>query len=904
MNRARKILRSALISVSSCLAVGAIAAPSAVAALEFDEASAWVKDTAGAPSRQAGAHSDFTFHFSVADEVSTRDGITYRHPTEMMRDIDVELPPGLIGNPTQYPTCTIAEILAHPETGNPNTLCPVESQVGTINLGWLGAHGLFNLEHGPGVPALFGFNHLGYISTIVPRLKPGPYGDPERYAVVAGSTEIAQGLPAEDVTVTLWANPASPAHDFERQGPNEPFSVGTFLPSSAPQAPFFTTPTVCDKTQTLAVRGDSWEHPGIFDEESLTTDVEGTPFSWEGCEKLPFAPEAEVSLGNIAAHSPTGLGVHLELPQDESVGGLATSAAKRVALTLPEGMAISPSTAAGQSGCTQLQVSLATNDAPTCPSSSKIGTVEVETPLLTERLKGSIVLATQNDNPFNSTYALYMLVKGPNFWLKQPGQLLVDKQTGQLRTVFDELPQLSFEAVDVELENGPLAPLSTPQTCGTYTARSEITPWARPTQPVVQDIPMQVDENCNGGGFSPGLKGGTTNPVAGKRSPFVVRISRQDGEQNISRIDVTLPEGQLASLKGVGQCPEALAPSGACPANSQIGVAGAAIGVGSSPLQVPQPGKAPTALFLGGPYKGAPLSLVALVPAQAGPFDLGNVVVRTALNVDPTTAQVTAKSDPLPQILEGVPLAYREIRIELTRPDFGVNPSSCERMAITSTLTSVSSTEAHPSVPYQVGDCASLGFSPQLKLAFKGKMNRTGNPAVNAVLKAPPGQANIAKTTVILPKSQFIDNAHISNPCTRVQFNAGACPAGSILGTATAYTPLLDQPLSGPVYFRSNGGERELPDLVADLNGQIHVTLVGFIDSKNGGVRTRFQSVPDAPVSKFVLKLKGGKKGLIENSRDLCSFTPRAKVQMTGQNGKPNNFAARIATSCGKGKKK
>jgi len=457
--------------------------------------------------------------------------------------------------------------------------------------------------------------------------------------------------------------------------------------------------------------------------------------------------------------------------------------------------------------------------------------------------------------------------------------------------------------VDVQLNGGPKAPLSTPSACGTYTARSEITPWARPDEQVVQNLPMQITEDCGAAGFNPGLQGATLNPIAGKRSPFTVEISREDGEQNISRIDVTLPEGQLASLKGVAECPAAQAPSGQCPAASQIGVAGAAIGVGSSPLQVPQPGKAPTALFLGGPYRGAPLSLVALVPAQAGPFDLGNVVVRTALNVDPNTAQVTAKSDPLPQIIEGVPLQYRDIRIELTRPGFGVNPTSCERMAITSTLTSVSGTEAHPSVPYRVADCAGLGFKPSLKLALKGKMKRTGNPAVKAVLKALPGQANIAKTTVILPKSQFIDNAHISNPCTRVQFNANDCPAGSILGHATAYSPLLDQPLSGPVYFRSNGGERELPDLVADLNGQIHVTLVGFIDTaKSGGVRTRFANVPDAPVSRFTIKLAGGKKGLIENSRDLCSFTPKAKVQMTGQNGRTANSNLKLGTSCGKKK--
>ena len=363
---------------------------------------------------------------------------------------------------------------------------------------------------------------------------------------------------------------------------------------------------------------------------------------------------------------------------------------------------------------------------------------------------------------------------------------------------------------------------------------------------MVQNLPMQITEDCGAAGFNPGRGRASLNPIAGKRSPFIVEISREDGEQNLSRIDVTLPEGQLASLKGVAECPAALAPSGQCPAASQIGIAGAAVGVGSSPLQVPQPGKAPTALYLAGPYKGAPLSLVAMVPAQAGPFDLGTWSVRNALNVDPTTAQVTASLRSAAPDPEGDP-ARLPRRPGRTQPaGLHDQPDHLRGMEVTSVLTSATGQTATPAARSRPRRCGELDFGPSLKLAFKGKMNRTGNPAVNAVLKAAPGQANIAKTTVVLPKSQFIDNAHISNPCTRVQFNAGACPAGSILGQATAYTPLLDKPLQGPVYFRSNGGERELPDLVADLNGQIHVTLVGFIDSVKNGT----ESSRSAPASR------------------------------------------------------
>ena len=902
MIRAQRILRRALISLAACTAFACITVPNAQADLNFADTGVSLNAIGGEHDRQAGSHPDFSFRFDVQSIETLRDGIQTVSPAEAVRDVDLELPPGLVGNPTPFPACP-PELLVGADPSHFNLpSCPTESQVGLVklflNFGSVEV-GLFNIVHGPDVPARFGFNYLGAVGTITPRVRPGDYG------LSAGSFQISQGLPVFGATVTFWGYPSSPAHDSERAGA-DPFIVGNSYPSAAPKVPFFSNPTACpDSAQTFTARGDSWEHPGVFDVRQIGADEEGTPFIWEGCEDLPFAPQVELTAGSRLTHSPAGLDFHLELPQSESPEGKSTSAAKRVALTLPEGMSISPSVAAAQSGCTQAQVGLGTNDAPTCPSSSKIGEIQLETPLLDEALQGEFVLAAQNDNPFHATYAVYMLIDGPGFWLKLPGQLLVDRQSGQLHTVFSDLPQLPFEAVDVQLNGGPRAPLSTPNSCGTYNARTEITPWARPTEPVVQDIAMQFNENCSGGGWSPSLKGGTANPSAGKRSPFSIQITRQDGEQNLSRLDITLPKGQLASLKGVAECPEAQAGSGQCPASSQIGVARAAVGVGSSPLQVPQPGKAPTALFLGGPYKGAPLSVIALVPAQAGPFDLGNVVVRTALEVDSTTAQVTAKSDPLPQIIEGVPLSYREVRIELTRPDFAVNPTNCEPMQITSTLTSVGGAQARPSVPYQVGSCASLAFGPSLQLAMSGQTKRAGHPALTATLKAPEGQANIASTTVILPKSSFIDQGHVGNPCTRVQFNEGKCPAKSVLGTAVAHSPLLDKPLEGPVYFRSNGGERQLPDIVADLNGQIHVVLVGFIDSKKVGketslVRTRFASVPDAPVSKFVLRLKGGKRGLIQNSANLCKVKPRAEVKMGGQNGKTHDFKTPISTKCGK----
>jgi hypothetical protein len=383
-------------------------------------------------------------------------------------------------------------------------------------------------------------------------------------------------------------------------------------------------------------------------------------------------------------------------------------------------------------------------------------------------------------------------------------------------------------------------------------------------------------------------------------------LTRQDGEANPKTISVHLPQGLLAKLGGVPLCSDADAATGACPASSQVGTVTASAGVGTTPLWVPQPGKSPTAVYLAGPYKGAPYSIVAKVPAQAGPFDLGTVVNRAAINVDPTTALATITTDPLPQILEGVPVLYRTIHVDVNRENFTINPTNCEQKRIETDVVASNGAVAHPSDAFQATNCAKLAYRPHLKLRFKGSTKRSGNPAVRATLTQPANQANTAGATVILPASEFIDQAHINNPCTRVQFNEGACPKSSILGTARAITPLLDQPLEGPVYFRSNGGERELPDLVLDLHGAIHIVQVGFIDSvqKKGTeisrVRTRFQNVPDAPLAKLVVSLYGGKKGLIENHVNLCSGRHRVKLVFKGQNGKVSRSSPVIHSGCKK----
>jgi hypothetical protein len=332
-----------------------------------------------------------------------------------------------------------------------------------------------------------------------------------------------------------------------------------------------------------------------------------------------------------------------------------------------------------------------------------------------------------------------------------------------------------------------------------------------------------------------------------------------------------------------------------------VGTADVAAGSGITPIHVG------AHAYLAGPYKGAPLSVVVITPAVAGPFDLGVVTTRVALNVDPETAKIHAVSDPLPQILDGIPLDVRSISLELGRPSFTLNPTSCDPSSVLGSATSALGGSAALSSPFQVGGCNTLPFKPNLAISIKGATKRGGHPALKAVATAKPGEANIGRVSVALPPTEFLDQGNIKTICTKVQFAANQCPAASIYGKATAITPLLDSPLSGPVYLRSS--THKLPDLVVALKGPasqpIEVVLAGKIDTFHKGLRNTFEAVPDAPVSKFVLEMQGGpKKGLIENSANICKADNKATVLMDGQNGKVHDTEPVLKTSCGeKGRK-
>jgi hypothetical protein len=562
-----------------------------------------------------------------------------------------------------------------------------------------------------------------------------------------------------------------------------------------------------------------------------------------------------------------------------------------------------------------------------CPDASKIGTVKITTPLLGEPIEeGGIYLAAQKDNPFHSNYAIYLVAHSAarGLTIKLAGEVKADPTTGQLTATFLNNPQLPFSDLELKFKGGAAAPLVTPQTCGTGNVESSLASWARPSEPVRLSEPFAVTSGPGGSACkgseaeqpnAPSFEAGATSPIAGAYTPFLLHLSRGDGSQRIKTLNVNLPPGLTGRLAGIPYCPDsAIAQAQArtavgdgalersspsCPSASQVGTVSVGAGAGEKPLYVQ--GKA----YLGGPYRGAPLSLAIVTPAVAGPFDLGVVVVRAALLVDPETAQISVKSDPLPTILEGVPLDIRSIAVSIDRSGFTLNPTSCEAMALGADVESVAGKTASVGNRFQVGDCEDLKFKPKLKLSLKGSTTRTGHPALKAVLTYPQqgGYANIRRAQVNLPHSEFIDQGNLDKTCTKPVLLAGNCPKRSIYGHAKAWTPLLEKPLEGPVYLVGGYGYK-LPALVADLNGQIRVVLKGRVDSgPNHGIRNTFEAVPDAPVSRFVLEMKGGKKySLLENSEPLCRKPQRAIVRFTAQNGRVEQFKPLIANQCGKRK--
>jgi hypothetical protein len=629
-----------------------------------------------------------------------------------------------------------------------------------------------------------------------------------------------------------------------------------------------------------------------------------------GCDLLSFDPSLTAKPTTTEAESASGLDVTLSVPEPSSPYSPTPSQIRATKITLPQGFSVNSNAADGKLSCTDAEARFGTREQAECPENSKIGTLQIQSSALPGALPGAVYLG--RPLPGNR-YRIFLTADGFSLHIKLAGYAIPDPDTGQLTVRFDSLPQAPFQRFTLHVFGGERGLLTTPGQCGTYPVTTEYVPWdvQLPNQSSTQFF--QIDSGPHGSPcpphprpFGPAMVTGVTDNTAGAHTSFTVQVNRQDGDQFLSGITVTAPPGFAATLKGVPYCPEAAIvqatdplyagaleqASPACPIASRIGSVSTLAGAGTKPVTVP--GTA----YLAGPYKGAPLSLVVVVPAVSGPYDLGNVVVRVAITVNPVTAQVTAVSDRLPRIMEGIPLRTREIRVDLDRPDFVFNPTNCDPFSVMSVIDGEEGGTADLSSHFQVANCRDLAFGPKLSIGLAGGVNRRGHPAIHAVFQTTPGDANSRSVSVTLPKGELLDNAHIDSICTRVQFASGSCPVSSRIGKAEAHTPILGQPLKGYAYLRSSSNK--LPDLVLDLKGQVDFQLVGRIDSVDGRLRTTFETVPDVPVSRFALNLLGGKKGLLINSEALCGASKKATARMIAQNGRRLTRKVDLETPCGR----
>jgi hypothetical protein len=899
-------------------------------------------DSGGAEEARAGSH---PYQLRIAAQFNTvppsAGGVGAEvPPAENPRDIAAELPAGLVLNPHATPgRCAEAQL----ETNS----CPDATAIGVVHptIGTFGAANpsfsepIYNMVPPAGRPAEFAFNVAGfsiYIHLFAHVRSDGDYGlgsdtlDAPQYGSLSG------------VSVDLWGDPSDPSHDF-RRGRCGVFYPDKSCPVTASATPLITMPSACSGPLTTSFSANSWQHPGNFVSASAQTeDAAGNPVGVTGCDKLSYAPATESIVSTDRAGTGTGFDFNVDLPNNglNQKNALAESMTTKGVVTLPEGMTINPSVGEGLGFCKPDQYAKETVDSidgEGCPGDSKVGTLHLTTSLVDEALDGSVYLAQQDnpatttpgaENPFDTDIALYLVLRNPilGVIVKKPLKLEADPVTGRLTASLDGVPQLPFSHFNFHFKEGARAALITPSACGKYTTEAKLYPSSDPTHPKIVDSDFEITKGVNGGPcpsggippFHPEFQAGAVNNNAGAFSPFNMRLIRHDGEQDMTKFSSILPPGELGSLAGVGKCPNsaiALAKtktgrqeeaSPSCPANSLIGHTLAGAGVGDSLTYVPGQ------LYLGGAYHGDPLSVISITPGVAGPFDAGAIVVQLALNLNSKTAEVEvdgANSDPIPHILKGIVLKVRDLRVYVDRPNFTLNPTSCDPSKVHATLFGAYLNVFDPSddVPaalstrYQAADCQSLPYKPGLDLHLKGGTRRGGHPGLLATYKARTGDANTKGLVVRLPRSAFLDQAHIRTICTRVQFAAKACPAGAQYGYVKAFTPLLDEPLEGPVWLRSSN--HKLPDLVFDLHGLVDVEVATRIDSAHGGIRASIENAPDAPLIKVLLRMQGGKKGLIVNSRNLCGAISRANVEFEGQNGKRSTANPVMKADCG-GKRK
>jgi ribosomal protein S9 len=860
----------------------------------------------------------------------------------LQKDLKFELPPGLLGSVTATKRCTQVDFAAvHGQT----TSCPTESVIGvaTVTLEEPNslkyatlAVPLYNLEPAPGEPARFGFEAAWVPVVLDVSVRTG--GDYGVTVDVRNTTEAAQVLGAQ---VTFWGDPGDEAHDQSRNWPclreGALHEEGEICapPNPRPTDALLTLPTACVGPLLTQMSGDAWNHEQISGSFTFE-DALGNPLAHlEGCASLPFEPaigaepvqppdEGRPEEHVSAANTPTGLNVDVKLAQQTTLqpDALAESTVQSATVTLPPGVLLNPSAANGLQACSEQQIGylgtggddpfapgttepLHFSTAPAeCPNASKVGTVRVKTPLLDQELTGSVYLAAQEANPFGSLIAIYAVAENEALGIraKLAGEGKLDPVTGQISTTFTNTPQVPFEDLKVQLFGGPRAPLSTPSACGTYATTASFTPWSG-TGPVQTSSDPNAFAITSGPGgsacaspqsFAPSFVAGVSNPQAGAFTSFSLEIAKTDSDQQLTGVTVHLPPGAAAMLSSLTPCQEPAASQGTCGPESLIGHATATAGLGPEPFTVTG-GR----VYLTGPYGGGPFGLSIVTPAVAGPFNLGEVVVRSSIKVDPTTAAVTIESS-LPTIVQGVgkapsgvPLQLKRVDVVVDRPNFEFNPTNCNPLAVTGTLTGSEGGTENVSTPFHAANCSTLPFKPTMTITTKGNASKANGAELKVKVTSAPGQANIGKVRLVLPLQLPSRLTTIQKACrdTVFEVNPANCDEGSNIGYATAVTPVLKSPLTGPAYLVSHGNAA-FPDVEFVLKGEgVTIVLDGQTDIKKGITTSTFNTVPDAPVSTFETVLPEGPHSALTSNVpasknfSLCGQKLVIPTTITGQNG-------------------
>jgi hypothetical protein len=879
-------------------------------------------------------------------------------PDGDLRDLRIEAPPGLIVNPAAISKCTLLQFhtpRSSPfESSESGESCPDRSQVGTIEVdtslggGQTRRFGLFNLDPAPGIPAQLGFVPFGSPIVLNENLRPTPDGS---YGLTLEAANVPQALDFHGLRLNLWGAPWGASHNGERGNclneaePSFPWakcSVGE--PKDSPPLAYLTLPHKCSGPLSFLASADSWQQPAGVSATAVNRDAGGAQVEMGPCTGFGFAPKPVGQLNDTKASSPSGYNFQLTVDNANLTdpSQRAPAPIETAIVALPNGVSINPSVGAGLGTCSPAGFAAETAFSASgagCPNVSKLGDFTVRSALFSDLLEGSIYLAQPDDpatgtpgaeNPFDTLIAVYLVAKLPSrgVLVKLPGRIDPNSGTGNLVATFDGLPQLPYTELNLTFRTGQRAFLVTPPACGPAITTTDLVPWAGSA--TVHATTATTIKTGVGGGpcptgtlpFAPNVVAGGVNSNVNSYTPYFVHIARKDTEAEITSYSLVLPKGITGKLAGIPYCSEAAiaaargrrgyaeAANPSCSAASQVGRTDSGYGVGNSLTY------ATGRVYLAGPYHGQPLSLVTINPATVGPFDLGTIVIRSAFSIDPHSAQLqidSKASDPIPHILAGIPLHLRDVRIYMDRPEFTHNPSSCAASELISSLggsganfaTTADDTVSTTSRHFQLLNCLTLGFKPKLGVRMRGASRRGGYPELRATFAARgPQDSNLKEITVALPHSEFLAQNHIKGICTRVQFNADHCPADSVYGSAAAYTPLFDQPLRGDVYLRSSS--HKLPDLVASLHaGAIHIVLEGEIGpTKQGGIKAFFAELPDEPLDRFVMTLNGGKRGLLQNSANICLFPPEATVKALGQNNIGAQFSTKLRGQCkGKGKK-